>query len=199
MNHKNTIHDLHFSVAETGKLHALKGDQKQALTHYREALRLAVSSKAPEVFFRHYTQCVLESLEMTEAYDEIIKFCQEADTYYQELELDNSFHNRDHGSILERLGMVQLKKGEHKAGHDSLMRARETAGVGVLSLTEEILGWLERSFSLDSCRLLNSQRLHNYFVVRPEQVDRKRAEQLAKIMSQLPLSPQIKNINLPNI
>lgn len=49
-------HTVHLSIAETGKLFALKNNHVQALKHYREAIQLAVSSKAPEVFFRHYTQ-----------------------------------------------------------------------------------------------------------------------------------------------
>ena len=53
---------MHLGIAEAGKVHALAGRHPEALRHYREAIRLAVSSKAPEIFFRHYSQCVLESL-----------------------------------------------------------------------------------------------------------------------------------------
>ena len=66
------VHEIHLSIAENGKLQALKGNHEAALKGYREAIQLAVSSKAPEVFFRHYTQCVLESLELTGSYDEIV-------------------------------------------------------------------------------------------------------------------------------
>lgn len=48
-------HILHLSLAEHGKLCLLRGDGN-------EALRLCASARAPEVFFRHYTQCVLEAL-----------------------------------------------------------------------------------------------------------------------------------------
>lgn len=174
-------HNIHFSIAETGKLLALKGSHSEALHHYREALRLAVSSRAPEVFFRHYTQCVLESLELTGAYEEIIQFCENADVHYTSLNLNSKLHKRDHGSILERLGLVHLKKGDLDAGVDALEKARKIAGEKTLPITEEMLGWLQRGFHVDSNRILSSQRRHHYFVVRRDQVDRKRAKPLSTI------------------
>lgn len=175
----SAAHGLHLSIAETGKLMALKGNHTEALHHYREALRLAVSSKAPEVFFRHYTQCVLESLELTNTYDEIIQFCKDADSHYASLGLNSSLHKRDHGSVLERMGLVQLKKGDVDAGRAALEKAQQIAGEGTLPITEEILGWLKRGFSVDTSRILSSQRRHKYFVVRPDQVDRQRAQPIS--------------------
>jgi tetratricopeptide (TPR) repeat protein len=167
---------MHWSIAESGKLYALKGNHVEALCRYREALRLAVSSKAPEVFFRHYTQCALESLELTGAYDEIIRFCTDADRHYETLALGSSLHHRDHGSVLERLGLVQLKNGNLKAGREALQQALKIAGKGSLPASEEVLGWLGRGFTVEAPRILQSQRRHKYFVVRPDQVDSQRAK-----------------------
>ena len=60
---EHSRHILHLSVAEHGKLCLLRGDVSEALRHFREAIRISVSAQAPEVFFRHYSQCVLEALE----------------------------------------------------------------------------------------------------------------------------------------
>ena len=169
-------HSMHFSIAEKGKIKALKGHHKGALKHYREAIRLAVSSRAPEVFFRHYTQCVLESLELTGAYDEVIDFCINADTHYASLHLNSPIHKRDHGSILERQGLVLLKKGDTSQGQLALEKACKIAGKKTLPLSEEILNWLQRGFSVDTSRIITSQRKHHYFVVRADQVDLKRAK-----------------------
>jgi len=168
-------HTVHLSIAETGKLFALKNNHTKALQHYREAFQLAVSSKAPEVFFRHYTQCVLESLELTGSYDEIIEYCVNADAHYTSLQLNSSLHKRDHGSILERWGLVLLKKGETEQAKKTLINAKAVAGEKTLPITEEVLAWLIRGYSVDTNRILASQRKHNYFVVRAEQVDDKRA------------------------
>lgn len=176
---KTASHSIHLSIAETGKLFALKGNHDKALLHYREAIQLAVSSKAPEVFFRHYTQCVLESLELTESYNEIIEYCIKADAHYSSLQLTSSLHKRDHGSILERWGLVLLKKSEIEAAKVTLERAKAIAGENTLPITEDILAWLIRGYSLDINRITTCQRKHNYFVVRAEQVEKNRAKPLA--------------------
>lgn len=173
-------HEIHLGIAEHGKLLALKGNHDEALRHYREALRLAVSSRAPEVFFRHYTQCVMESLELSGSYAEVIRYCEEADTHYASLGLEGSIYRRDHGSILERLGIVRVKAGEVDAGRETLARAVRIAGEGVLPLAEEILGWLSRGYMVESTRLYRSQARHGYFVVRRDRVDRARARPLPK-------------------
>lgn len=54
------VHQLHAGVAEGGKLLALKGQHREALVCYREALRMARSVNAPQVFARHYLHCVLD-------------------------------------------------------------------------------------------------------------------------------------------
>lgn len=175
-----TPHVLHLGIAEHGKVRALKGDHTDALRHYREALRLAVSSKAPEVFFRHYTQCVMESLELSGSYQEVIRFCEEADTHYRSLELTSGIYRRDHGTILERMGVVLLKAGERDRGRDVLARAVETAGKGNLPLAEEVLGWITRGYALEPARLYRSQVRHGYFIVRRDRVDPARARPLPK-------------------
>ncbi len=170
------IHEIHLSIAENGKLLALKGEHDEALKNYREAIQLAVSSKAPEVFFRHYTQCVLESLEMTGSYDEIVEYCLKADQHFQSLELSSSLLRRDHGAVLERLGVVYVKAGNSEEGRKALTRAQALAGKGALPITDELLNWLNRGYSIDVARVLQCQKRHNYFVVRPGQVDASRAK-----------------------
>ncbi|WVM91801.1 hypothetical protein ULG90_18100 [Halopseudomonas pachastrellae] len=51
MNSTDKAHQLHLGIAEQGKVLALAGRHADALQHYQEALRMAVSSRAPEVFF----------------------------------------------------------------------------------------------------------------------------------------------------
>ena len=70
----NGLHAMHLALAESGREKALRHEHTEALRLYREAMKLAVAAGAPEVFFRYYTQCVLESLERTASYDEVIAF-----------------------------------------------------------------------------------------------------------------------------
>ncbi|MCL6271682.1 hypothetical protein M3P05_17325 [Sansalvadorimonas sp. 2012CJ34-2] len=175
---KNSAHALHYAIAEYGKVLALKNRHDEALEHYREAIRRAVSLKAPEVFFRHYTQCVLESLELTGSYSEVIEFCLKADDHYQTLTVDTPLHRKDHGSVLERCAMIYIRSGDYTSAKACLSDACAVAGKGVLPLSEEVLGYLNRGLSIDSFRLTVLQNKHRYFVVRKGMVDEKNARPL---------------------
>ena len=164
-------HILHLSLAEHGKLCLLRGDGGEALRHFREALRLCVSARAPEVFFRHYTQCVLEALEKAGNFAEVAAYCREADAFYADRGLDDAFHRKDHGSILERLGIALIRLNEREAAVAALARATGAAGPGVLPLAEELLGWLKRGYAISGERIAQLQQRHRYFVIREGSID----------------------------
>jgi tetratricopeptide (TPR) repeat protein len=174
---------LHLRIAEAGKVAALAGNHAEALRHYREAIRLSVSTGAPDVFFRHYTQCVLESLERTGSYADVIEYCTRADEHYLSFDHLNPLQRRDHGATLERLGAVLLKAGRPDDALTVLQRAVQIAGSGALPLSEELVGWLRRGLRPDASRITQLQDLHRYFTVRPELVD-------ASLATKLPASLQ---------
>lgn len=167
-----SVFNMHLSVAEAGKLFALKNNHSEALRHYREAIRICVSTKAPEIFFRHYTQCVLESLEMTKGYAEIIQFCRDADTHYETQDSPLDIHKKDRGSISERLGMCLIKSGALEEGKEALLRAVELCGAGVLPVSEKVLEWMTRGYDISEARILSLQKSNKYFVVRKGEVNK---------------------------
>ncbi|TVQ68046.1 MAG: peptidylprolyl isomerase [Oceanospirillales bacterium] len=179
-----SLHVLHLGLAEQGKLHALNNQHQEALTHYREAIKVAVSLNAPEVFFRHYTQCVIESLERKGSYDEAILFYQAADDHYitqrQQQQLSADLYQKDHADILQKLGCVQLKKGDLVAAKQTLTRAIATAGDADMRLSKELLGWLQRGYTINTTRIEQLQQKHHYFVVRQGQVNQKIARPLSQ-------------------
>ncbi|MEE4301007.1 MAG: hypothetical protein V2J24_16320 [Pseudomonadales bacterium] len=178
MNADPGRHALHLGVAEAGKVHALAHRHDEALRHYREALRVAVSAGAPEVFFRHYTQCVLESLELMGEHEEVIRFCEAADAHYEQVGHAVPLQRRDHAALLERLGANRLKAGDAEGAGEALRRAVELAGSGAQPLAEQLLGWLARHLEAGTERITAAQRRSGYFTVRPDQVDPDRARPL---------------------
>lgn len=186
--HKNTnhqVHSVHYAIAEYGKLCALKGDHQDALKHYREAIKMAVSLRSPEVFFRHYTQCVLESLELTGSYDEVVDFCIGADRHYeklgQKLALSSNLHKRDHASVLEKLGINHLKANRKKEAIEALKKADNIVGDAPLPIAKTIIQWLDRGYVIEPSRILPLQRKHGYFVVRKDKVNAKIARSIASL------------------
>lgn len=176
----------HLTIAEAGKVAALAGDHDGALRHYREALRLAVQDGTPEVLFRHYTQCVLESLERSGSFSEVIEYCERADAHYRSFAHLTAFQHRDHAAMLERLGCVLAKAGRVDDSLASLTRALDIAGTDALPLSGALTDWLRRGLHLEIRRITELQDRHHYFTVRPDLVDAGIATELPAL---LPRSP----------
>ena len=162
---KGNAHMLHLSLAEHGKLCLVKGDTPEALRHFREAIRLSVSARAPEVFFRHYTHCVLEALEKSGAYDEVLEYCRRADEHYATVEKTSALLRKDHGTIVERLGVMLLLLDRRNEARDAFTRAIDIAGEGALPLSEALVAWLQRGMLVTVERLRQQQRRHAYFTI----------------------------------
>tara|TARA_R110000868_G_scaffold41077_3_gene140814 strand:- start:16541 stop:17119 length:579 start_codon:yes stop_codon:yes gene_type:complete len=171
---ENTLR-LHLGIAEQGKILALKGKHQDALEHYREALRLAVSSKAPEVFFRHYTQCVMESLELSGELDSVLRYCEEAEQHYQRLASPLPLVSRDRADNLQRRGCILLRQGHVEQAMTSFELALQLAQKNALPLARELTGWSKRGLTVGSRQLNEAQQRHQYFIVRKALVDPARA------------------------
>lgn len=168
-------HALHMGIAESGKLCAIAGDHNEALRHYREALRLAHSIQAPDVFFRHYIQCVLESLECTGAYGEVIEFCENALRHLEQIEKPLALHLRDRAATLERLAVNLIKAGRLEEARPVLDRAVAEAERGDLPLARAVLDWMRRGMTPLPRRIEQLQAKHGYFTVTQDQVEPARA------------------------
>jgi tetratricopeptide (TPR) repeat protein len=166
-----SVEQLCLGIAEQGKIYALKGQHREALRHYREALRLAVSCRNNELFFHHCTQCIMESLELSGAHESVADYCIRAEEHLARAEIGDPLVNRHRGANLERLALARLQAGDSEEARELLAMAVETAGKGALPLSESLLGWLRRGFSIGEGRLRSAQRQHRYFVVREDLVD----------------------------
>ncbi|MGS4946487.1 hypothetical protein ACVDG3_13470 [Meridianimarinicoccus sp. RP-17] len=168
-------HGLHVGIAEAGKLRALAGDHADALRHYREALRLAQAARAPEVFFRHYTQCVLESLEQTGAHDEVIAFCEQALDHYAAQGATLTVHRRDRAALLERLALNRIKAGRDEDALAPLDAAVDLVAAGDLPVARTVRDWLRRGMRPDPRRITELQAKHGYYAVTADRVEPNRA------------------------
>ncbi|MFE8597723.1 hypothetical protein [Archangium violaceum] len=162
---------LHSRLAEQGKLLALQGGHAEALRHYREALRLASQSGAPEVVLRHYAWCVLESLERSGAFEEVLSFCQRVEAHYSRQPPSTELARLDLASHREHQGMALLGLQRATEARERLEAAVTLAGPGRLPLSERVLSWLRGGLHVDARRLALEQERHRYWSVRPEAVN----------------------------
>lgn len=173
---------LHMGIAEQGKLYALAGDHARALHYYRTAMRIAVEAGDPEVFFRHYLDCVMESLEHMGAYTEVLAYCDRAIALYAERPPPNPLAVLDLATIHLRRGVVLVKAGERDEARAALRRALEVArgGGATLPLAQTLLRWLDAGFQVDARRVLGEQQRAQYFTVRRDAVDPGKAIMIAE-------------------
>ncbi|MEL6536537.1 MAG: peptidylprolyl isomerase [Bacteroidota bacterium] len=183
--HKTNPASLHLGIAERGKMHALAGDYPEALRHYREALRMAQEQSDTNVFFQHYTQCVMESLERSGAHTEVISYCEKVNQHFEEHPADTTLGRRQHAAVLERWAVQLIRQGEGTDSRQLLEEAQKLTGRGVHPLTDALLNWVQRGFAISTQQLEQVQTRHHYFVVRQDQINEQIAIDLPKVAGPL--------------
>ena len=173
MSSKTPRH-VHLGIAEQGKLHALAGEHQAALAHYREAMALAVRAGEPEVFFRHYLECTLESLELMGALDEVLAYCDRALEHYRAQPPAHDVAIRDLAHIHQRRGIVLLKRGERAAARSDLAACARLQP-GAMPLAATLLRWVDTGLHFDTARILAEQHRCQFFSVRRDAVAPERA------------------------
>lgn len=155
---------FHYGIAEKGKLFQLAANYKEALRYYREAIRLVQGIEHGEIFFQHYSQCVMEALELSGSYDEVISYCEKFIEFLEEKETDDLV-KKYKGSILEKLSIQYLLKEDKESALDYLKEAQSIVGKGKQPLTDELLNWTQRGFQISKKQLQDAQKKYHYFVV----------------------------------
>lgn len=170
---------LHLGIAEQGKLLALDGQHTLALAYYREAMRRAVDEKAPDVFFRHYMECALETLEHMGAFEDLLAYCDKAIAHYAE-QPESEIALFDLATIHQRRGLVLLKAGRAEEARQALDLALETARATdrSLPLAATVSRWLAGQLAVSPERIFQEQKRREYFTVRADNVEPRRAVKL---------------------
>ena len=171
---------VHMGIAEQGKLYALAGKHSLALLYYRHAIHMTVQAQEPEIFFRHYLECVMESLEQMNSYAEVLEYCAKAIAFYQQNPPPNPLAQGDFAHIYERQGAVLLKMGKKEQAIQAFTAALAVLqGSGqTLPWVQTLLRWVKAGLHVDSQRVLTEQRRSHYFSVRSDTVESRRAIKL---------------------
>ena len=176
----NNKYHLHMGIAEQGKMYALSGDHKMALLYYKNAMHLTVQAKDPEIFFRHYLEVALESMEILEYFDEVLAYTDKAIAMYDNNPPKDEIARIDLAHIYQKKGIALMKKAEVTAAKTALKQGIDLMKKEghSLPLANTLYRWLASGFHLDPKRIIAEQNRNKYFSVRPETVDPKRAIKL---------------------
>lgn len=173
---------MHLGIVENGKIYSLKGDHTEALRHYREGIRMCTQQNASEVFFQHYTQCVMESLELSGAYDEVISYCNKAISLLEDNIYKADFIKKNYVAALEKKGIQYLLKDDKTEAVAIFKKAQDAIGRGKQPLIDELLNWLQRGYTVSKQQILGSQKKHKYFTVTKENLKPEMAVELPKVI-----------------
>lgn len=172
--------NLHYGVAEKGKVFALQGNHKEALRHYKEALRMCQALPNADLFFQHYSMCAMESLELSESYEEVIAFCDKCIEFLESKDelKDNPVFEKYLASIMERQAIQFLFLGEKQEAAAIFKEVQNRMGKTAMPLTNDLLGWTQRGYTISPAQIRDLQKKHKYFSVRKENVNEKIAVEL---------------------
>lgn len=177
--------NLHYNIAEKGKVYALKGNHTEALRHYKEALRMCENLNNSDIFFQHYSLCAMESLELMGNYKDVIDFCEKCLEFLRDKQIEgNDLINKYKSSLLERMGIQHLFLKDNEEAKECFLFAKKIGGSQTSALTRDFLNWLSRGYLITEKQILDLEKKHNYFTVRKELVDESIAIELPQIVSQ---------------
>ncbi len=176
----NTTQREHPAWAEQGKIHALAGEHVLALQYYRVAMQAAVQQGEPEVVFRHYLECSLESLEKSSAFKDVLAYCDKALEHYHSHPPQHLLSERDLAAIHQRRGLILTKLQQYDLAECAFEDALAAAQRGQVSLplSSTILRWLQSGLTIRPERVQQEQTRCCYWSVRPDTVRKSLARPL---------------------
>lgn len=162
----------HLATAEAGRREALRGNHRRALELYRMALARARSASVPAIVLRYYSDCVIESLELSGDFDAVASYCDAALSAYETAPPTTVLARRDVAATHERRAAVLAKAGQFDdAGASADMAVAVAAELGAQApVAATLQGWLRRGLRPTPSQVLAAQHRHRYFAVRRDTV-----------------------------
>jgi tetratricopeptide (TPR) repeat protein len=183
MSPNNPNYTLHLGIAERGKMFALETNYTEALRYYREAIKMTQGQEGAELFFQHYTQCVMETLELSKAYDQVIAYCEKFIDFLENKEENSVLIDKHYATILEKMGVQYLLKEEKATALPLFKAAQDRLGKGKQPLTDELINWIQRGYTISAKQISDLQKRHHYFIVQKETLKPDLAIDLPKAMT----------------
>jgi tetratricopeptide (TPR) repeat protein len=160
---------MHYGVAERGKIHFLEGNHKEALRHFQEAIQMSVKNSSSDIFFQHYTTCVMESLEHLGHHEEVLSYCEKLCEFLEEKGLEVPIIRKNYATNRERMAVQYLLQDEKEQAIKFFKEATALMDKK-MPLSNMLLGWCQRGFNVTVKQIRDAQHKHEYFAVRKDTV-----------------------------
>ncbi|AXO79316.1 tetratricopeptide repeat protein [Olleya aquimaris] len=179
--------NLHYNIAEQGKVFATQGNHKEALRHYKEALRMSQQIPQADIFFQHYSQCAMESLEQMKSYLEVITFCDKCIAFMESKE-DLQAHPvfmKYLASLWERKGIQYLYLNDKEDAITAFEKAIAIQKPSKIPLAQELHNWCKRGYTISQQQIEGLNKKHHYYIVRKDTINSKIAIELPEMINPL--------------
>lgn len=173
---------MHYGIAERGKIYYLEGNHKEALRHFQEAIQMSVKNSSSDIFFQHYTQCVMESLEFMGHHEEVISYCEKLCEFLKEKDMDETIIRKNYATTREKMGIQHLLKGDKEEALALFEEATQLMDKK-MALSNTIIGWIKRGYNVSEKQIRDAQHKHEYFAVRKDSVKPEMAIDLPNVNS----------------
>ncbi|AUC76459.1 hypothetical protein [Olleya sp. Bg11-27] len=179
--------NLHYNIAEQGKLYATQGNHKEALRHYKEALRMSQQIPQADIFFQHYSQCAMESLEQMKSYLEVITFCDKCIAFMETKEnlQEHSIFMKYLASLWERKGIQYLYLNEKEDAIIAFENAIAIIKPHKIPLAQELYNWCKRGYTISQQQIESLNKKHHYYTVRKDSINSQIAIELPEMINPL--------------
>lgn len=173
--------NFHICIAEQGKILQTEGQYAEALRYYKEALKMSQHLSGSDVFFQHYSQCIMECLELSQAYEEVIAYCDKYIQFVEDLDKATAYSNNLRVALYERKAIQYLFLGNTDAAHDIITTLTEVQSQPkAYPISTELHNWIKRGFTIEPRQIKALQKKHNYFIVRKDKINSAIAMKLPK-------------------
>ena len=175
------------SLAEQGKIHALKGDHAVALVYYRIAMQQSQGTDAESrLLSRYFAECALESFEHMHDYQSVIDYCDRSLDHYANNPPESMIAAKDLAHILQRKAVALVKSSQKEGATPLLDKAKSLAKQYgfALPVADTLHNWLRSALHFDTRRLEGLLQQKSYYAISEKTVDPSRAAPLPpKILS----------------
>jgi tetratricopeptide (TPR) repeat protein len=152
---------MHLGIAEKGKLYCLQGNYRQALRHFREAIRMVQHQAGSDIFFQHYGQCVTEALELSGAHQEVIDYCEKFIGFLDAKEAQTD--------MVEKMAIQYLMLGDKETAKELLQQVQKNQMV--LPIAQQLTQWLQRGYSIQPKQIKDLLQKNQYYIIRTDKVN----------------------------
>ncbi|MBX2840126.1 MAG: hypothetical protein KTR26_00030 [Flammeovirgaceae bacterium] len=169
----------HEAIAEQGKIYVVERNNILAIKYFKYAMEMVIQTNDQDVFLRHYVGYLLEALELSGAYQDVLDYCNINLKKLGNKPPENLEEIRIKALLLQRKGIILLKMQNEIEAIKAFKEAENLLNNNPeLVLTQSLLFLISSGLKLNLDRILAEQERTSYFRLNEKNIKRNKAMKL---------------------